>query len=362
MDGFAIRSVDTMGSGSTATLAVVGMIPAGAIDPGSIRKGQTKRIMTGAPMPGGADAVVPLEETSMETPDIVLMPSGWPAGRCVRRAGLDIEPGDVVVEPGTLLRAPQIALCASIGRSCVEVHRRPIVAVLTTGDELIEPGNTLKPGHIYNSNGYGLAAAIQELGAVPHVLETASDDPGTLRSILRSISGADLILTSGGVSVGEFDYVKQIIDADGEVDFWRIRIRPGKPLMLGRLPSGDGSGSFMPILGLPGNPTSTMVTFYVFAQPLILKMMGYNLPVPQPLRAVTRDVLDNRGGRETFFRVSIRNEQGQLTVRLSGGQDSSMLRPLAHANGLARVPADRERVDEGDTVDVYPLGLSDLYQ
>lgn len=360
MDGFAIRSEDTAVPSTRVGLRVVREIAAGALEPGSVGPGEAARIMTGAPMPAGADAVVPFEETSTED-DLVQVPAHRSPGQSVRPAGLDIKRGDVVLEPGARLGAAQIALLASIGTSDLKVHRQPRVAVLTTGDELVEPGRPLRPGQIYNSNAYGLAAAVRELGAEPRVLDAATDDPESLRDVLGAIEDVDLILTSGGVSVGDFDYVKQVIGEAGRVDFWRIRMRPGKPLMLGWLPSDSWPGVQRMILGLPGNPTSTMVTFYVFAQPVILKMMGYSHPVPSPLKATMTEPLDNRGGRETFFRVRLRYQDGRLVASLSGGQDSSMLLPLARADGLARVAAEIDQLDPGDEVDVFLLpGRHDL--
>jgi molybdopterin molybdotransferase len=354
MDGFAVSSRDTISDGKTVGLRVMHEIPAGALDPGSIRAGEAARIMTGAPMPAGADTVVPFEETSTDD-GIVTLASGLVTGACVRPVGLDIKPGDVVLERGTRIGPRQIALAASIGVSELSVFRRPTVAILTTGDELVEPGTPLRPGQIYNSNAHGLAAAVRELGAIPRVCKPARDDPDALREILSSLTDADLILTSGGVSVGDFDYVKQVMETIGEVEFWRIRMRPGKPLMLGWLPSSSPASGRTMMIGLPGNPTSTMVTFFVIAQPVILRLMGHADPVPQPLHATTLDALDNRGGRETYFRVRVQTKQSRLLAHLSGAQDSSMLLPLSRANGLARVPADVERIEPGEGVDVFLL-------
>lgn len=352
MDGFAVRSADTQAASATVTLRVIGTVQAGAPLNGEIGPRQAARIMTGAPLPAGADAVVPFEEARVEGDDVTI--SACQAARaCVRPAGLDVKPGDRLLGAGTRMSPAGIALAASIGRATVTVRRGPVVAILATGDELVEPGNPLTPGQIYNSNAHGLAAAVRELGAEPNVLNPARDDEAALRETLTSITEVDLVLTSGGVSVGDFDYVKKVIEEEGDIAFWRIKMRPGKPLMLGWL-RGLGDSS-TPILGLPGNPTSTMVTFYIFARPLILTLMGAADPVPQPILAVTEDELDNRGGRETYFRVVLETRDGRPTVRLAGGQDSSMLVPLARANALARVPEEEEGKKPGDQVEVLRI-------
>jgi molybdopterin molybdotransferase len=271
---------------------------------------------------------------------------------------MDVREGRQVLSAGARLGARQIALCAALGIGRVPVHRSPAVAILATGDELVEPGAPLRVGQIYNSNGHALAAAVREAGAEVRVLGIARDDPKHLQEKLREAAAgspqADLLLTSGGVSVGDFDYVKDVMGGAGTIDFWRVRIRPGKPLMFGTIDVSSG-GRRLPILGLPGNPTSTMVTFYVFALPVIRTLMGARDPAPQPLNAVTDDALDNRGGRETFFRVVAYVRDGRLRCRLAGGQDSSMVLPLADATALARVAADITRVDPGSGVDLYLL-------
>ncbi len=303
-------------------------------------------------MPEGADTVVPFEETTTED-EWVRVPSNLSPGSAVRPAGLDINAGDTVLEPGIRLTARHIGLCTGVGRGALSVYRRPVIGVLATGNELVEPGLSLAWGQIYNSNAHALAAAVRELGAEPKVLGMAKDDPAELHRVLASCGDLDLLVSSGGVSVGDFDYVKTVLEETGEIEFWRVRMRPGKPLMFGWLNSIGQSRTM--ILGLPGNPTSTMITFYVFAKPVILKMMGLMNPLPDALEAVADDTLDNAGGRETFFRVFISAREGRLHARLSGSQDSSLLLPLARANALVRVPADVSRVDPGESVQVYPL-------
>lgn len=352
MDGFAMRSGDTESADSSVRLRVTGTVQAGAGTLPTVGEGEAVRIMTGAPLPPGADAVVPFEETEIDG-DFVAVPSGRVSRSCVRPAGLDVRRGDHILTRGCRLAPAHIALAASVGADQLSVIRRPEVAILATGDELVEVGDPLEPGQIYNSNAHGLRAAVAQLGAVPHVLAPARDDASALRESLVGLRNVDLVLSSGGVSVGDFDYVKTVVEEIGNVNFWRVCMRPGKPLMVASLsPQG---GPPVPMLGLPGNPTSTMVTFFVFARPLILKLLGSSRPFPQPVVAEAREELDNRGGRETYFRAVLELDNAGPSFHLAGGQDSSMLAPLARANALARVPADVETVKIGDRVDVLPL-------
>jgi molybdopterin molybdotransferase len=352
MDGFALRANDTNVAAGTVTLRVIGGIRAGSVQLLHVGTGDAVRIMTGAPIPPGADTVVPFEDTTTDD-DSVTVPSHVPTGACIRPAGLDVKAGALVLEAGARLSSAQIAVAASIGADRLSVFRRPRVAILATGDELAEVGQPLQPGQIYNSNAYGLHAAVTLLGAEPQVLKPAHDDRQAIRDTLQGLEGIDLVISSGGVSVGDHDYIRLVVEELGSIDFWRIRMRPGKPLMVGSLKRSDGTRLRM--LGLPGNPTSTMVTFHVFARPLILRMMGAREVMPSSVRAVTENDLDNRGGRDTYFRVVLDLSSGQPRARLSGGQDSSMLLTLARATGLARVRAEIEHVQAGDVVDVFPV-------
>jgi len=353
MDGFAVRSEDLQQRGEpTVRLQVTHHIGAGSADPGRISARQAARIMTGAPMPEGGDTVIPFEDTESGD-NWVAVPVGVARGSAVRPARLDVKRGQVVVERGVRLTARHIAMAAGVGCGELRVSRRPVVGILATGDELVEPGLPLQPGQIYNSNAHALRAAVAELGAVPLTLGPVKDEPEALRRVLENGREADLLLTSGGVSVGDFDYVKSVLEDLGRVEFWRVRVRPGKPLMLAWLQRPNGGETM--VLGLPGNPTSTMVTFYVFARPVIRRLLGLAEPLPDPLSAVADEELDNQGGRETFFRVIVQPREGRLHARLAGKQDSSMILPLSRANALARVPASVARLQPGATVDVYPL-------
>jgi molybdopterin molybdotransferase len=306
--------------------------------------------MTGAPLPPGADAVIPLEDVE-ERGDYIVLTAPVKVGACVRPAGNDVHAGTVVLSPGQEIGARHIALLAALGIPAVTVVRRPVVAVLATGDELIKPGKLLPPGKIYNSNTPMLAAAITEAGGEPRCLETAGDDPDAIRLALSGAAGSNLILTSGGASVGDHDFVKDVVQHSGEVGFWRVRMRPGKPLIFGHV-----GGT--PILGLPGNPTSAFVTFEQFVRPAIRTMLGMKALRPQ-IEVEVDDYLENRGGRRTYARVRLRWEAGRYHATLSGNQDSAMVVPLAAADGLLEIPEECSGLSPGDTAKVQILALPD---
>lgn len=340
MDGFAVRSSDVRLAGSGGiTLPVVQHIAAGQAGAEAIDDGTAARIMTGAPLPVGADAVIPFEEVT-DNGDSIEVFGPVLAGACVRPAGQDIAAGEVVLKPGTVIGSTQIALLAAVGCALPEVTRRPIVAVLATGDELVSPGSPLGPGQIYNSNTPMLAAAILEAGAVPRLLEVAKDDPVELAAAVATAHGADLLLTTGGASVGDFDFVKDVIGAEGDLAFWRVRVRPGKPILF-------GSVGHLPVIGLPGNPTSAMVTFEQFVRPAIRTMLGAAELRPE-IEVVVDERIDNRGGRRTYARVRLEQRDGEFHAVLSGPQDSAMTLPLSRADGLLVVPEDRDELLPGE--------------
>lgn len=350
MDGFALRAEDTASAtpASPMQLEIGELIAAGSNSNQDVAPGTCARIMTGAPLPLGADAVVPFEDVE-ETASYIVVRSPVSTGACVRPKGNDLSSGTLVLEPGVGIDPRKIGLLAAIGRATVRVTRKPRIAVLSTGNELVPAGRPLGPGQIYNSNTPMLSAAIREAGGEPVSVEAATDDPEAIRGALDGIGDVDLLLTSGGASVGDFDYVKDVIDRGGEVGFWRVAIRPGKPLLFGSIGG-------RPLIGLPGNPTSSMVTFDVFVRPTIRRMLGATEDRMR-LPAVADQEIDNHGGRRTYARVRLSLEDGIVHASPAGGQDSAMLLTLARADGLLIIPEAQSCLRAGDTatVEVWTL-------
>ncbi|MFC1994694.1 gephyrin-like molybdotransferase Glp [Chloroflexota bacterium] len=360
MDGYALRVEDTRGASlsSPKVLRVIGEVAAGYVAREKVAQRTALRIMTGAPVPAGADAVVQFEDTD-EVPrkasgqplsEIGVLHEATP-GLNIRKAGEDITRGSLVLRRGTMLRPQEIGVLASLGRQMVQVVRRPLVDILATGDELVEMGQPLGPGQIYNSNTFSLAAQVLRYGGIPRILGIARDDMVSLSEKTPQVLGADLFLTSAGVSVGEYDVVKDVLAAEGEITFWTVRMKPGKPLAFGLL----GRIRKVPHIGLPGNPVSSMITFEQFARPAILKMLGKrNLSKPA-IRAISRSRIENRDGRRVFARGVVSTEQGCYFVRVTGPQGSGILTSMAQANGLIIVPEEVASVKEGDVVSVQML-------
>ena len=334
MDGFALRAADAPG-----ILRVAGEIAAGAATLPSVEAGTAVRIMTGAPLPAGADAVVPLEDVA-ESDGVVSVPSPVAAGAFVRGAAHDTRAGDEVVLAGPLSPA-KLAVLASLGIGEVDVRRRPIVAILSTGDELVAPGDPLRPGQIHDANGPALAAAVTDAGGYPRLLERVGDDPEAIERVLRAAAGsADLVATSGGVSVGRHDHVRAILERSGRLDFWRIAVQPGKPLAVGEL---EGTT----IIGLPGNPVSALVTFELFARPFIRAMLGLTGDGRLRVRVTASDRIPKDSGRRAFLRVVLSKTDDGYLARPAGGQQSSQLRPMADANALLVVPEGADAAEPG---------------
>ncbi len=350
MDGFALVSGDTAraSKNNPITLPVTTHIAAGSAGEARISRGTCARIMTGAPLPAGADAVVPFEEV-IELDEGIEVVAPVHAGACVRPAGQDVRKGQELLAQGTELAASQLALLASTGNAEVLVVRRPHVTILSTGDELISPGLPLERGQIYNSNSPMLTAAVEEAGGRAQSLQSAEDSVSGLTVALRSAATSDLIVTSGGASVGDHDHMKDVVATHGEVGFWRVRVRPGKPLLFGKV---FGKS----IIGLPGNPTSAMVTFELFVRPVLRIMLGA-APFRPVIQAIVEEKIDNRGGRRTFARVRLSYRDGAFRARLAGAQDSAMIHPLAAADGLLVMPEDRDEMGAGEvgSVQVWRL-------
>ena len=367
MDGYAVRPEDTHGAnqGSPRFLQVIDTVPAGSISRHKVTAGTAIRIMTGAPIPDGADSVVPFEntdETQREGPSAeigILYQSE--AGGNIRRAGEDIARGSLVLSQGTVVRPQEVGVLASLGRSTARVIRRPLIAILATGDELVDIDQPLPPGKIYNSNAYSIAALVQRYGGIAKLLGIALDSEEALVAKLNQGLSADMLITSGGVSAGDYDIVKDVLAKYGEITFWTVRMKPGKPLAFGRIRRGGQSGAagYIPHLGLPGNPVSTMVTFELFARPAILKMLGKKNLAKPTVEAVLEDTIVNNDGRRIFTRAMVSKRGGKYFARTTGPQGSGILTSMTSANGLAIIPEDRARVTAGEVVPVMMLDWSE---
>jgi molybdopterin molybdotransferase len=344
MDGYAVRGVDVAGAG--VRLRVVGEVAAGAVPGRAVGAGEAVRIMTGAPMPDGADTVVRVEDTDNGS-DVVTINTATPQGVAVRQAGEDLRRGEGVLARGTVLRHAEIGVLASIGRAKVRVIRRPNVAVLSTGDELVDITDSPGPGQIRDANRYSLAAAVRATGCAAFELGIARDSADDLRHALGNAAFGDLIVTSGGVSVGDHDHVKPVVDAMGQMDFWSIALRPGRPLAFGELRTKRGA---VPIFGLPGNPVSALVTFELFVRPALLRMSGRSKLHRPRVTARLIDRIEKPAGLRMFARAIYDAETG--TVRSTGAQGSGILRSMSLANSLIDLPEATTGAQSGETVSV----------
>ncbi len=383
MDGYAIRAADTTAASEDrpVRLAVVGEVRAGAAPDAAVPPGAALRIATGAPMPPGADAVVPVEGTtpvdaagnrgprgrdaSGPLPAACLVHVAVPAGGSIRRAGSDLRRGDVVLEGGAVLTAPAVTLVAGAGAGAVDVHRRSRVAVLATGDEVREPGEPLGPAGIPDANRPGLLAHVAAAGGEGIDLGIAADD---LADVLERLRGAlardvDAIVVSGGVSVGPYDVVKAAFEAIGRIDLWRVAVQPGKPFAFGTAERPAG-GQPVLLFGLPGNPVSSLVTFELFVRPALRRLAGHRRPFRPVDRAILGEAVSKSHGRRAFLRVTAerdeggsprRDEHGRVHVRLAGGQGSHVLSALAGADALAVIPEAEDELPAGAGVELWWL-------
>ncbi|MFI5267852.1 MAG: gephyrin-like molybdotransferase Glp, partial [Chloroflexota bacterium] len=291
---------------------------------------------------------VPVEDTDGGRDGAVNIAVKTPPKANIREAGEDVRQGDRVLQRGTPLSAGTIGVLASIGRARVQVHRRPVVAFMASGDELVDVEDPLGPGQIRNSNSYTLYCQIGQAGGIPRDLGVARDTLDDIRAHVEAGLKADLFITSAGVSVGDFDYVKQVLEEHGELRLWRIAIRPGKPVAFGVF---DGT----PVISLPGNPVSSMVTFELFVRPAIAKMMGHASLEPAKLQVKVSDDVDNRGGRRSFMRAIVSREGDAYVARLTGPQGSGILTSMARANALVDIPAEIEMLPAGSTAQAIML-------
>jgi len=365
MDGYAIRSTDLSSADASKpiVLKVLGEVAAGYMTDQKVTTGTAIRIMTGAPMPEGADTVVQFENTDeleRNGHDHALKEIGiynpTQKGMNVRYKGEDISAGQTVIKEGTVLRAAEIGVLASLGIPHIAVIRRPVVAVLSTGDELCDINGPLEAGKIYDSNAYSIAASILSCGGIPRIIGIGRDTIQSLRQKINEGLNADMLITSGGVSKGDYDVVKDVLAGMGEIGFWTVRMKPGKPLAFGTIKKEEGHlTKKIPHLGLPGNPASSMITFEQFARPAIIKMMGksnFQRPVVQ---AVIDDNIKNSDGRRIYARVIVYRDGSGYKASLAGPQGSGILMSMALANGLAIVPEDCPAIRAGDRVTVQLL-------
>ncbi len=346
VDGYACRLEDTLGAGpeSPVRLRVLGESPAGRPFLGPVGPGEAVALYTGAPIPPGADAVVRVEDTRREGPYVLLF---RPASREeIRPKGQDFRKGEVYLRPGDLLTPGRLALAAGLGYPRLRVYRRPRVGILATGDEVVEPGEPLPPGGVYNANAYGLLGMVVEAGGEPVLLPRAQDRPEALLEALEAARPLDLLLTSGGVSVGAYDLVRKVLEERGEVVFWRVKQQPGKPLLFARL------GEVL-VLGLPGNPVSSLVSFFLYGRPLLFRLQGRTDPPYRALRARALTPFAGASGRKAFRRGVLRFE-GEPVVRTTGNQSSGVLLSMALGNALVVVPPGGQ-VEEGAWAEVIPL-------
>jgi len=352
MDGYAARSADL--KSIPAKLKVVGNVPAGQAYGKTLKPGEAVRIFTGAPVPDGADCIVIQEDTERRDDDVIVKEAPKP-GRYIRPAGLDFREGDTILEAGCRLTPRDVGLAAAMNRPWLLVRRRPRVAILPTGDEVVLPGDPLGPNQIVSSNGIALAAFVTGEGGVPLQLPIAPDNSDALRAIAEGATGADLLLTTGGASVGEHDLVRSALGADGlSLDFWTVAMRPGKPLMVGKYRA-------TPMIGLPGNPVSALVCALLFVKPALEKLQGLaTAGAANPKVRLAKDLPAN-DRRQDYLRARLTHgTDGVAEATPFDKQDSSMMSLLARADCLVVRPPHAPPAKKGDWVEIVPLGADEL--
>jgi len=350
MDGYCCRHADLAGASPTAAvrLRLTGESPAGRPFQGTVAPGEAVRIMTGGLIPAGADTVIMVEHTERDGTDVICLEDPG-ASAHIRRRGEDVTAGEIVLTAGTIVRPPEVGMLATLGHAYVHVFQRPSVAILSTGDELVDLDEPFIDGKVVCSNTYSLAAQVQECGALPISLGIATDDEVDQRERISDGLRADVILTSGGVSVGKYDLVKDTLSKLGmRVKFWKVAMKPGKPLVFGTIGN-------KPVFGLPGNPSSAMISFEQFVRPALLKMMGHRDLFRPLIGACLAHDVSIRSQRLHLMRCKLFEEDGRMMAAVSGSQSSGALRSMVMANGLMILPPEKAPFSAGDTVKVQIL-------
>jgi molybdopterin molybdotransferase len=353
MDGYAVRWEDTRGASreKPVVLNVIEDIPAGTIPKESVGRGESSRIMTGAPVPDGANAIVRVEDTAKQRQRVKVLVQAK-KGQDIRLAGEDVKDGELIISRGDVIRPAEIGMLASLGRSFIMVYQRPIVAVVATGDELVDIDDSPNPWQIVSSNSYSLAAQIIDCGGIPLQIGIAKDTRDDLVSKFKAALRADIIVSSGGVSVGDYDLVKDVMKEVGnKMQFWRVAMRPGRPLAF-------GSMGGIPIFGLPGNPVSSMVAFEQFVRPSILKTMGHKNLFRRTVKATIREDITKERGAKHFIRARVEYKNGRFIVTSMGNQGSGILKSMVRANGLVILPENSTSAKKGDEVAVQLIDVS----
>ncbi len=350
MDGYAVRFADTKGATAVrpVELKVIETIAAGAAPKKTVKTGQAARIMTGAVIPKGADAVVRREDTD-EKRKTVLIKVAVPKDLDIRFAGEDVQKGERVITAGSLLHPGHVGMLAALGKAFVLVYSRPHVAILSTGDELVDIETDPAPGKIVNSNSYSLAAQVLSCGGIPILSGIIRDKKADLACAFQTARRADVILSSGGVSMGDYDFVKDVMgDIGNAMRFWQVAMRPGKPLAFGSIDA-------TPLFGLPGNPVSAMVSFEQFVRPYLLKMQGHKQLFRPTARVVSAQTIEKKTGLKHFLRAVVENKNGRLIARLTGEQGSGILKSMVEANAFIVLEEDVAKVKKGDDVTIQWL-------
>lgn len=353
MDGYAVKYADTRvaSRNKSIRLKVIEDIPAGRIARKKVNRGEAARIMTGAVIPKGADAVVRQEDTQKDGKSVIIYVTAEKAEN-IRFAGEDVRKGELVIRKGSALRPADIGMLAALGKSSLSVYRKPRVAIISTGDELVDIRTNPGPGRIVNSNSYSIAAQVMECGAEPVMLGIARDRKTDLQKKFGKALEADVIISSGGVSVGDYDFVKNVMGEIGNaMHFWQVAMRPGKPLAFGAIGG-------VPLFGLPGNPVSAMVSFEQFVRPSLLKMMGHTKIYRQTIKAFCSEEFQKKAGFRHFIRAVIRREKDKFVASTTGDQGSGILKSMVWANGLIVMGENKTRIRKGEEVTVQLLDES----